>query len=65
MMLQLYQLYKCVQLNSRGCREILADDPRSGDPATATTEENIDHIQHNDGLQTINCDQIAYAVGIS
>ena len=42
MLLQLYQLCKSGQLNSRGVyRESLEDDPGSGRPATATTFARI------------------------
>ena len=47
-------------------RESLEDDPRSGRPATATTQENIDHVHHmvmDDRRLTVN--QTANAVGIS
>ena len=47
-------------------RESLEDDPRSGRPATATTQENIDRVNHmvmDDRRLTVN--QIANAVGIS
>ena len=47
-------------------RESLEDDPGSGRPATATTQENIDRVHHmvmDDRCLTVN--QIANAVGIS
>uniref|UniRef100_A0A3Q0QTS4 Histone-lysine N-methyltransferase SETMAR n=1 Tax=Amphilophus citrinellus TaxID=61819 RepID=A0A3Q0QTS4_AMPCI len=47
-------------------RESLKDDPRSGHPATATTQENIDRVHHmvtDDRHLTVN--KIANAVGIS
>ena len=44
MMLQVYQLYKREQLNSRGDGRALKMTPRSGRPATATTQENIDRV---------------------
>ena len=46
-------------------RESLEDDPRSGHPASATTQKNIDHVYHmvmDDRCLTVN--QIAYAVAI-
>ena len=47
-------------------RESVEYDPRSGRPATATTQENIDRVHHivmNDRRLTVN--QIANVVGIS
>ena len=47
-------------------RESLEDDPRSGRPATATTQENINRVHHmvmDDRRLTVN--QIANTVGIS
>ena len=47
-------------------RESLEDDPRSGRPVSATTQENIDHVYHmvmDDRRFTVN--QIADAVAIS
>ncbi|XP_029652529.1 uncharacterized protein LOC115225734 [Octopus sinensis] len=47
-------------------RGILEDDPRFRSPATATTEENIDHVHNmviDNRLLTLN--QIANAIGIS
>ena len=47
-------------------RESLEDDPRSGRPATATTQENIECVHHmvmDDRRLTVN--QIANTVGIS
>ncbi|XP_029636823.1 uncharacterized protein LOC115212122 [Octopus sinensis] len=47
-------------------RESIKDDPRSRCPATATTQENIDHVQHmvmDD--RRLNIDHIANAVGSS
>ena len=47
-------------------RESLKDDPRSGHPASAATQENIDHVHHmvmDDRSLTAN--QIADAVAIS
>ena len=47
-------------------RESLEDEPRSGRPASATTQENIDRVHHmvmNDRRLTVN--QIADVVAIS
>ena len=47
-------------------RESLKDDPRPGHPASATIQENINHVHHmvmNDRHLTVN--QIADAVAIS
>ena len=47
-------------------REILEDDPRSGHPSTATTQENIDHIHQmvmNDRRLTIS--HLANVISIS
>ena len=47
-------------------RESLEDDPRSGRPATATTQENIDRVHHmvmDDRRLSVN--QIANTVVIS
>ena len=47
-------------------KESIEDDPRSGRPATATTQENIDRVHHmvmDDRRSTIN--QIANAVSNS
>ena len=46
--------------------ESLEDDVRRGQPTTATTEENIDHVHKvvmDDRRLTVN--QIAHSVGIS
>lgn len=39
------------------------DDPRYGHPATATTQENIDHIHHmlmDDNAISITCERVEY-----
>ena len=45
-------------------RERLEDDPRSRRPATATTQENIDRLQHR-VMDDRRVYQMANAVGIS
>ena len=54
------------QRNSRGGGRGLEDDPRSGRPSTATTQENIDHIHQmviNDIRLTIS--HLANVISIS